>query len=169
MSLAEEIRAPSRGPEFPSSKLLRCYGDAMFLVMRSAHHRKMRVANMREAIETPLFLGQYQIFRFDDVPRAMLTWALLSASAEKRYVSGEALYPEDWQSGERLWLIDLIAPYPGLAKGLGRWMMEPGNFTSREFWFRRVLDGRRTRRIVHVDFERESKSRILTEEEFLNL
>ncbi len=110
MSLAEAFRPPPRGPEFPDPDMLRAYGDAMFLVLRSDHHSKMRVANMREAIEPPLVLGQYQIFRFDDVPRAMLTLARLGRSAERRYVQGGPLLPEDWNSGDRVWLIDMIAP-----------------------------------------------------------
>jgi len=163
----DDFRHPRHGPEFPTADLLRSYGDAMFLAMRSDHHRKMSVALMREAIETPLVLGQFQIFRFDDVPRGMLTWALLGDEAERRYVSGGGLRPEDWQSGNRLWLIDLIAPYPGLAKGLTRWVMERGNFTTKQFWFRRLAEGKRTRRVVHIDFDRPSKADVMDETAFL--
>lgn len=159
--------AAGEGPEFPSQEKLRVYGDVMFLALRSQHHSRMQVINLRAALEPPIELGQFRIFRFDDVPRGMFTWAYLGPEAEARLVAGEPLAPQDWASGERLWLIDLIAPYKGMAAAMTRWVMVPGNFARREFLFRRVSDGNRTRRIVHIDFERpESKARFLSPADF---
>ncbi len=157
----------AKGPDFPSAERLRIYGDFMFLAMRSVHHQKMSVANLRAAIEPPILFGQYRIFRFDGIPRGLITWAHLSAEAEARYVAGGHLRPADWKSGDNLWLIDLIAPYPGLMRGMSRWIMKPGNFADRDYYFRRVRNGNRTRKIVHVDFERaDGMSRILSENDF---
>lgn len=153
--------------ESPSDQLLRAYGDALFLSMRSPRHATVPVADLRRALEPPLILGQYRIFRFDGVPRGMFTWALLSPKAEAAYVRGAAFEASDWRSGQRLWLIDLIAPYRGLTASMVRWIMERGNFTEREFLFRRVTDGNRTRKIVHIDFHRpEGKAKILGDEDF---
>ncbi len=38
----------------------------------------------------------------------------MGVETERKYVSGALLNPEDWRSGGRLWLIDIIAPYRGL-------------------------------------------------------
>ncbi|GAA6193813.1 hypothetical protein DS909_05955 [Phaeobacter gallaeciensis] len=155
------------GPEFPSQEKLRVYGDVMFLALRSAHHAAMNIANLRAAIEPAIELGQFRIFRFDDVPRGMFTWAYLGPEAEARLVAGKTLSYEDWTSGDRLWIIDLIAPYKGMAAGMTRWVMVPGNFADREFWFRRVEGGNKTRRILHIDFERpDGKARFLKPEDF---
>jgi len=159
---------PPTGPEFPDAEKLRVYGDVMFLTLRSAHHAAMRVDNLRAAMEPPVELGQYHIFRFDDIPRGLITWARLGADAEARFVRGEPLRAEDWRSGPNLWVIDLIAPYKGLSAGIGRWMMREGNLGARSFYFRRVTAGNTTRRIVHVDFDRDGgKARMLREEDFL--
>ncbi|KUJ73417.1 hypothetical protein AVO45_15145 [Ruegeria marisrubri] len=153
--------------EFPSQEKLRVYGDVMFLAMRSPHHAGMSVANLRAALEPPVELGQFRIFRFDGVPRGMFTWANLEPEAEARLVSGQALSFDDWNSGDHLWIIDLIAPYRGLTAGMARWIMKPGNFADRDFYFRRVTAGRDTRRIVHVDFDRpEGKARFLADADF---
>nr|WP_281282105.1 toxin-activating lysine-acyltransferase [Ruegeria sediminis] len=139
----------------------------MFLALRSPHHAGMSVANLRAAVEPPVELGQFRIFRFDGVPRAMFSWAYLNSNAEARLVNVEVLSFDDWKSGDRLWLVDLIAPYKGMAAGLTRWIMQPGNFAEREFFFRRVKEGNKTRRILHIDFERaEGKARFLSEADF---
>lgn len=162
----------SKGRELPRSETpddatLRAYGDAIFLAMRSPRHAPTTVAALRAALEPPLVLGQYRIFRFDGVPRAVITWGWFSPEVEKRYVAGEALNPEDWRSGDRLWLVDMIAPYRGLATSLGRWIMTPGNFAEREFLFRRVRDGNRTRKILHVRLDRpHDKAEILSDLDF---
>ncbi len=155
------------GPEFPSAEKLRVYGDVMFLCLRSEHHAQMSVANLRAAMEPAIETGQFRIFRFDGIPRGMFTWAFLDPEAETRLVSGQALLPGDWNSGGRLWLIDLIAPYPGMTAAMARWVMTRGNLTDGEFLFRRVKNGRETRRIVHVDFRwTDSKARMLTNADF---
>lgn len=154
--------------EYPAEATLRAMGDATFLAMRSEHHRAMRVANLRAALEPPLVLGQYRLFRFDGVPRAMITWAWLTPAAELSYVAGGDLGPDDWAGGRSLWLIDLIAPYPRLAAGITRWVMTPGNFTDRGFTFRRVKEGARTRRVVRINLETpENKADVMTEAAFL--
>lgn len=153
--------------ETPSPGALQAMGDALFLAARSPRHAAMSVAMLRAAFEAPILLGQYKVFRFDDVPRGMFTWARMSPEAERRYVRGEPFQPGDWQSGDRLWLIDLIAPYKGLTAGMVRWVMIRGNFTEREFMFRRVVGERQTRKVVHIDFDRPAgKAKILAPESF---
>ena len=154
--------------EAPSADTLRLYGDTLFVALRSPRHAGAPLAQIRAAFEPPLVLGQIRVFRFDDIPRGLFTWGWLSADAERRYVTGEALAPEDWRSGDRLWLVDLIAPYRGLTSGIVRWVMTPGNFTDTEFRFRRVVEGNRTRRIVSIRLDRpDDKAEVMTEAEFL--
>ena len=45
-------------------------------------------------------------------PVGYASWALMSVEAEVRYIKqSSALSPEDWRSGDRLWIIDLITPF----------------------------------------------------------
>ena len=153
--------------EAPTAERMRVYGDLLFLAFRSHRHARMSVAVLRTYLEPAIASGQYRIFRFDDVPRAMYTWAWLGSEAERKLVLGEPLSPEDWQSGPNLWIIDLIAPYQGLTSQIVRWIMVPGNFTNDEFWFRRVGGENETRRIVNIDFQAERLSRVYGNEDFL--
>jgi len=140
-------------PEFPTQDQIEAYGDMVFLAMRSPHHRRMSVANLREALEPPVMRGQYHVFRFDDIPRGMITWARLGPEAERRLVSGDHLLHDDWTSGDHLWIIDFVAPYRGLTSGMVRWLMTPGNFVGGTFYFRRVTDGNRTRTIQKITID----------------
>ncbi len=153
--------------ELPSTDKLRIYGDMLFLAFRSKRHAAMTTATLRAWIEPPVELGQFRLFRFDDVPRGMFTWARLDRAAERKMIEGGTLSLEEWQSGDRLWIIDMIAPYRGLTASIGRWVMKRGNFTDGEFLFRRVKNANTTRKIVHVDFNAKRLARILDDEAFL--
>ena len=153
--------------EVPSAEKLRVYGDISFLAFRSPRHQGMTVAEMRRYFEPAVELGQFRVFRFDDVPRGLFTWAFMNKAAAQKLVRGAPLEPEDWQSGQQLWIIDIMAPYRGLMASMGRWIMVPGNVTDKRFSFRRVGSDNRTRRIVNVDFRRKSLSKIQTADQFL--
>ena len=155
--------------EMPSEERLRIYGDAFFLAMRSPRHHTMTGAELRTYLEPPILKGNFRIFRANNVPRAMITWANLNLEAEKKLLTGTPLQPEEWNSGPHRWVIDILAPYGGMMRGIGRWLMVPGNFSDREFYFRRVGRGNDTRRIVHVDMEADRKSRILTGDDYLEI
>lgn len=154
--------------ETPTPERLRIYGDMLFLVLRSPRHARMPVAQLRSHLEVPILTGQFRIFRFDEVPRGMFTWGRLGPEAEEKLVTGAPLAPEDWTSGEALWIIDMIGPYRGVTTGMVRWIMQRGNFAERDFRFRRVGENNETRRIVHIDFDAPRLSRVLTETQFLS-
>jgi len=153
--------------EVPDAEKLRVYGDLMFLAFRSDRHAKMTTATLRTYLEPPVELGQFRVFRFDGVPRGMYTWAWLNRNAERKLIKGKPLAPGDWRSGEHLWIIDMIAPYQGMAKSMVRFIMTPGNFTDHDFYFRRVEGQNNTRRIVNISFRRARMSRVYGNREFL--
>lgn len=158
--LVDSEGRPLPDAEAPTPERLRVYGDMMFLAFRSPRHAGLSVAGLRTYLEPPIEAGQFRVFRFDGVPRAMYSWAWLDAAAERKLITGEPLDRGDWQSGDHLWIVDLIAPYRGLTAQIVRWIMQRGNFAERDFYFRRVGDENETRRIVHIDFDAERLSRV---------
>ena len=47
-------------------------------------------------------------------PFAFASWAFLNEEAEQRLFTGQRrLGPGDWKAGDRLWLVDLVAPFGG--------------------------------------------------------
>lgn len=165
--LADSAGRPLPPEEAPDAQALRVYGDLAFLAFRSARHARMSVQTLRTYLEPPVLSGQFRIFRFDDVPRAMYTWAWLGPEAERKLIEGQPLARADWQSGGHLWIVDMIAPYPGLTAQIVRWIMRRGNFAERDFYFRRVEGDNDTRRIVHIDFDADRLSRVYSGDAFL--
>lgn len=62
----------------------------------------------------PLKLRQFRVFYKDKTPIGYACWAYVSDEVEERLTAGaNRLRPEDWKSGDRLWLVDLCAPFGG--------------------------------------------------------
>ena len=45
------------------------------------------------------------------MPLGVAIWARLSEAAEAKLERGERLNAEDWRSGDRVWLVELISPF----------------------------------------------------------
>ena len=91
------------------------FGEIAWLMMRSPVHRHLFLADLEWLVAPPLTLKQFRLFRRDRVPVAFVSWALLTGEAEQRVVNGGwRLQPGDWNAGDRLWVVDVVAPYGGL-------------------------------------------------------
>lgn len=99
------------GGEFPSQKQLAGMGDLAFLFLRAQQYQSAPIYALRRMLEPAIDTGQFAVLRQDHVPRAMFSWAHLSTDAEAKHLSGEGLTSQDWMSGDRLWLMDVVAPY----------------------------------------------------------
>ena len=64
-----------------------------------------------------LLLEQCRVFHGDKHPLGFALWAYLSEGAEARLTGavtaggGARLRPDDWKSGDGLWLVELVAPF----------------------------------------------------------
>lgn len=86
-------------------------GRVAALMMGSPEHRYLFVADLEWRLVPPLALRQCRLVQRGGLPVAFLSWALLDEARERRRLAGNRrLAPADWRSGDRLWLIDLIAP-----------------------------------------------------------
>jgi hemolysin-activating ACP:hemolysin acyltransferase len=61
-----------------------------------------------EHIAPSVDLNQYKIHYKDGLPSAFTNWAFLNKDAEKRFMTTAELNPEDYNSGDIPWAIDLI-------------------------------------------------------------
>ena len=53
-------------------------------------------------------LGQYKVHYENDLPIAFTNWAFLNKEAEQRFMKTAELNPEDYNSGNITWAIDLV-------------------------------------------------------------
>lgn len=89
-------------------------GPVVWLYMHTPSHKHVFVADIEWMIVPPMTLNQYKLYMKEEAPLAYASWAFVDEATEERLLSGRArLAPKDWRSGDRLWLIDLVAPFGG--------------------------------------------------------
>lgn len=91
-------------------------GPVSWLMMNDPASRLSFLADLEWRVMPPLILDQAKLYMNGETPTAFATWAYLSDSVVERYARAPfRLAPGDWKSGERIFLIDVIAPYGGAA------------------------------------------------------
>ncbi len=89
------------------------FGATSWLWLQSVTHRNLPVhmlgATVLPAIKHQQFLIAIQYGK----PIAYVSWANFSEETESRYVchTSEQMRDEDWNSGDRLWIIDWFTPF----------------------------------------------------------
>lgn len=90
-------------------------GQAAWLLSQSPKHKYLYLSDIEWAILPALNLRQFKLYRKEGttVPVALAIWAQLSPEAEARYLETRRLQPQEWNSGDRLHIVDVIAPFGG--------------------------------------------------------
>ena len=110
-ALKEEIHKQS----LKILKKLPALGPVLLLYMQSSHRRYSFIGDLEWLLMPPLVAGQCKLFMKEEYPTSFISWAFLSKEAEQRlFQNGGKLRPEDWNCGDRLWIIDIIAPFGGV-------------------------------------------------------
>lgn len=121
-------------------------GQLVALMAASPIHREWTVSDFGRLIVPPLLLGQHAIVRVNSRVVAWGSWALLDEEAEEGYVSGtRKLQASDWRIGDRLWIVDAVAPW-GHARDLTAAMhaeLTRRGMAGRTIRFRRNKGGER--------------------------
>lgn len=88
------------------------FGQITWLMTQSKTHRNFFISDLEWMVMPPVLLKQFRLFPGKTQPLGCALWAKLSAEVEQRLEAGVArLAPQDWNSGDRLWLVELLAPF----------------------------------------------------------
>jgi cytolysin-activating lysine-acyltransferase len=94
------------------SEKFRDLGRLTWLWMNSPLHEDWPMNVASRSLLPPLQLDQYMIEERKGMPVAYCSWAFLNQDAEFRYIQNpSALSAADWNAGERLWIMDWVAPF----------------------------------------------------------
>lgn len=86
-------------------------GEVTSLLILSEIHHKFLINDIATSFFPPLHLNQFKLYKNKEGnPVALVTWAFLSKEAEKKHINHQMLDPEDWNSGDRIWFINTLAP-----------------------------------------------------------
>ena len=87
-------------------------GDILFLVAHSQMHHHFKMHKVKKIFIPPVRYGQYRVFYMDSKPSGVCTWAWVSDEIlHKLQNEGYLIQPQDWRSGNNLWLADWISPF----------------------------------------------------------
>src|SRR5262245_54557524 len=125
-----------RGPQPGAPRTIaEALGQVVWVLSQSPAHREMKVKDLEWSFMPAILHEQFRIFTFgplpglpadavkalppmgvdqrglEQMPLGVAIWARLSEEAERCLEAGERLKPDDWRSGERVWLVELVSPF----------------------------------------------------------
>jgi cytolysin-activating lysine-acyltransferase len=131
------------------------FGEIVWLMSQSAAHKHFAIADLEWMVMPAVLLNQYCLFHDQARPVGAALWAFLSEEAEaKLSLNPVRLRPDDWKSGDRCWLVDLIAPQATAENQLAATMLVDLQQTALEglaFRFHRTDPITRKREVVLVE------------------
>lgn len=95
------------------------FGSISWLMLHSPAHRHLFISDYEWLIMPALQTRQFRIVRQNNRPVTYVSWAYLDEDTETRIRSNfMKLKPTEWKQGDRLWIIDIIAPFGGVKETL---------------------------------------------------
>lgn len=171
-----ETSRPLPPPGVPRT-VAEALGQIVWLLSQSPIHRELKIKDLEWSFMPAVLYEQFRVFRFgplpgsenldpsafaklgltkeglEQMPLGVAIWAKLSEEAEAKLENAQRLAPEDWRSGDRVWLVELISPFANTENKLSEAMlldMMQGPFKTTAFNLHRTdpKTGRRDK--VHV-------------------
>lgn len=93
------------------------FGAVVWLYMQSEKHQGMPVNELNKLVLPPLHRGQFVLATENQGehtrPVGFMSWANFNAEAEARYIKtlNDTLTVDDWNSGDRPWIVHYFAPF----------------------------------------------------------
>ncbi len=139
---SEAVRAGTTQATLKAAPVDAVLGQVVWLMMQMPAYRHVFLTDLEWMVLPPIILNQYRLFRAENRTVAFAAWAYLSAAAEARLQEPDPrLAPIDWKSGERLWLVNLFAPF-GHQKAALKELQETALKGKKFKMHRRGADGR---------------------------
>ncbi|WP_422463662.1 MULTISPECIES: toxin-activating lysine-acyltransferase [unclassified Endozoicomonas] len=93
-------------------------GSITWLWMHSKAHQNLPLNTLPRLLLPVLKTQQFVLGVDAGKPVFFLSWALFDEAAEQRYINQNPVRmpAEDWLCGERLWILDVVAPFSELKR-----------------------------------------------------
>lgn len=101
-------------PEGHAKKVSEVLGEIVWLMSQSPLHKQLFISDLEWLVMAPVLNQQFRIFYAQDRPVGVLFWAHASDEVAERLAQGVTrLRPQDWKSGDQVWVVEAIAPFGG--------------------------------------------------------
>lgn len=99
-------------PAHPPKTVSHVLGEIVWLMSQSPVHKQLFISDLEWFCMPAILLEQFRIFNGPNSPAAVAMWASVSEETEQRLLAGgNKLRPDEWNNGDRKWLIELVAPF----------------------------------------------------------
>jgi len=111
-SAASDQPEGEQAGDAPKKTVATALGEMCWLLSQSPNHRHaLFCADLEWLVMPPLMQGQYRLFYAEGRPVGVALWAFVSDTVEQRLAGGGRIGSEDWRSGDRVWLVEIVAPF----------------------------------------------------------
>ena len=168
--------APGAPPPGVPRTVAEALGQIVWLLSQSPVHKELQIKALEWSFMPAILHEQFRVFRFgklpglenvdaaklgtgmtaealEQMPLGVAIWTKLSEAAEKKLEKGEHLTLEEWKSGDRVWLVEMISPFANAQNKLAEVMlmdMIQGPFRQTAFNLHRTDPGTGRRDKIHV-------------------
>ena len=111
------LKQGGAGAGAPKPTVSHMLGELTWLMSQSPMHKHFSIGDLEWIVMPAILLEQFRVFHGEQSPVGFALWANLSEAAEERLNAaamagaGARLRPDEWNSGDRLWLVELCAPF----------------------------------------------------------
>ncbi|KCZ97336.1 RTX toxin-activating protein C [Hyphomonas polymorpha PS728] len=150
-------------------------GQIAWLLTQSPLHRELKIRVLETVFMPAILAEQFRLFRFgalpqtpdmaslenlglsreslEKMPLGVAVWARLSPEALQKVERGEMIAPSEWQSGDEICVIEMVAPYANAENKLAEAMLldlanSPFKATPFSVFRTDVATGRRERTVI---------------------
>ena len=101
-------------PERHANTVSAVLGEIVWLMSQSPLHKQFFISDLEWFVMTPILHQQFRLFYAKNKPVGVVLWAFVDDEVAKRLSEGTSkLRPQDWKSGDQLWVVESIAPFGG--------------------------------------------------------
>ncbi len=87
-------------------------GPALWLYARDPVRKYMFMGDLDWMLLPPMVLDQCRLYSQSGLPFAFITWAFVDDKVNERMLlKHPKIAPHEWNSGEHVWLVDIVAPF----------------------------------------------------------
>jgi cytolysin-activating lysine-acyltransferase len=109
-------------PEGAARTVSQVFGEITWLMSQSPTYKNLFIADLEWKVMLPMMLQQFRLFYDQAKPVGVLFWAMADEDTAKRIAAGETkLRPQDWKSGDKRTLVEVIAPFGGAEEMVKDW------------------------------------------------
>lgn len=107
---AAEDTGAKQGGSRPPPTVASVLGEIAWLFSMTPSHRFFFMIDLEWLVMPPVIKQQFRIYRDENGrPVGLVLWAKMGEEAEQRLLQGASrIKPQDWDSGDRHWIIDVV-------------------------------------------------------------